>query len=79
VRVRFRLEAAADVEAASVCAIGTTGWRRAGNELYPTRSAAVDLDVDENEALIEQVELIHDIRHARAELARCEASPTGRG
>jgi PHD/YefM family antitoxin component YafN of YafNO toxin-antitoxin module len=34
------------------------------------KSAAVVLDVDEYEALIEQVELIHDIRDARAELAR---------
>jgi prevent-host-death family protein len=39
------------------------------------KSAAVVLDVDEYEALIEQVELIHDIRDARAELARGEGIP----
>jgi PHD/YefM family antitoxin component YafN of YafNO toxin-antitoxin module len=39
------------------------------------KSAAVVLDVDEYEALIEQVELIHDIRDARAGLARGEGIP----
>jgi PHD/YefM family antitoxin component YafN of YafNO toxin-antitoxin module len=39
------------------------------------KSAAVVLDVDEYEALIEQVGLIHDVRDARAELARGEGIP----
>ena len=34
------------------------------------KSAAVVLDVDEYESLVEQVELIRDIRDARAEMAR---------
>lgn len=36
------------------------------------KSAAVVLDVDEYEALVEQVELIRDIRDARAEMAQDE-------
>jgi prevent-host-death family protein len=36
------------------------------------KSAAVVLDVDEYESLVEQVELIRDIRDARAEMARGE-------
>ena len=39
------------------------------------KSAAVILDVDEYEALVEQVELIRDIRDARAEMARGEGIP----
>jgi len=39
------------------------------------KSAAVILDVDEYEALVEQVELIGDIRDARAEMARGEGIP----
>jgi antitoxin YefM len=39
------------------------------------KSAAVVLDVDEYEALVEQVELIRDIRDARAEMARGEGIP----
>ncbi|MCA1789710.1 MAG: type II toxin-antitoxin system Phd/YefM family antitoxin [Thioalkalivibrio sp.] len=39
------------------------------------KSAAVILDVDEYEALVEQVELIGDIRDARAEMARGESIP----
>jgi len=39
------------------------------------KSAAVVLDVDEYEALIEQVEIIRDIRDARAEMARGEGIP----
>ena len=37
------------------------------------KSAAVVLDVDGYEALVDQVELIRDIRDARAEMARGEA------
>ena len=36
------------------------------------KSAAVVLDVDEYEALVDQVELIRDIRDAKAEMARGE-------
>jgi prevent-host-death family protein len=36
------------------------------------KSAAVVLDVDEYEALVEEVELVREIREARAELARGE-------
>ena len=36
------------------------------------KSAAVVLDVDEYESLVEQVELIRDIRNAKAEMARGE-------
>ena len=36
------------------------------------KSAAVVLDVDEYEALIDEIELIRDIRQAKAELARGE-------
>ena len=36
------------------------------------KSAAVVLDVDEYEALIEEVELVRDIRRARSELASGE-------
>ena len=39
------------------------------------KSAAVVLDVDEYESLVEQVELIRDIRDARAEMARGEGIP----
>ena len=39
------------------------------------KSAAVVLDVDEYEALVEQVELIRDIRDARGEMARGEGIP----
>ncbi len=39
------------------------------------RSAAVILDVDEYEALVEEVELVRDIRKARAEFARGEGFP----
>lgn len=39
------------------------------------KSAAVVLDVDEYEALVEQVEFIRDIRDARAEMARGEGIP----
>ncbi|MEQ9569912.1 MAG: type II toxin-antitoxin system Phd/YefM family antitoxin [Longimicrobiales bacterium] len=36
------------------------------------RSAAVVLDVDEYEALVEQVEVIRDIRDAKSEMSRGE-------
>ena len=36
------------------------------------RSAAVVLDVDEYEALVEEIEVIREIRRAKAELARGE-------
>lgn len=39
------------------------------------RSAAVVLDVDQYEALVEEIELIRDIRQAKAELARGEGIP----
>ncbi|MFH1763940.1 MAG: type II toxin-antitoxin system Phd/YefM family antitoxin [Gemmatimonadota bacterium] len=39
------------------------------------RSAAVVLDVDEYEALVDEVELLRDIRQAQAELARGEGLP----
>ncbi|MBT8460976.1 MAG: type II toxin-antitoxin system Phd/YefM family antitoxin [Gemmatimonadetes bacterium] len=39
------------------------------------KSAAVVLDVDEYESLVEQVELIRDIRSAKAEMARGEGVP----
>ena len=39
------------------------------------KSAAVVLDVDEYEALVEEVELLRDVRAARAELARGEGVP----
>jgi len=39
------------------------------------KSAAVLMNVDEYEALVDEVELIRDIRQARAELARGEGIP----
>ena len=39
------------------------------------RSAAVVLDVDEYEALVDELEVIRDIRQAKAELARGEGIP----
>lgn len=39
------------------------------------KSAAVVLDVDEYEALIDEIEVICDIRQAKAELARGEGIP----
>lgn len=39
------------------------------------KSAAVILDVDEYEALVDEVELVRDIREARAELERGEGIP----
>lgn len=39
------------------------------------RSAAVVLDVDQYEALIEELEIVRDIREAKAELARGEGIP----
>ncbi|NNF13216.1 MAG: type II toxin-antitoxin system Phd/YefM family antitoxin [Gemmatimonadetes bacterium] len=39
------------------------------------RSAAVVLDVEHYEALIDEVELIREIRQAKAELARGEGIP----
>jgi prevent-host-death family protein len=39
------------------------------------RSAAVVLDVDQYEALVDEVELLRDIRQGRAELARGEGIP----
>ena len=39
------------------------------------KSAAVVLDVDEYEALIDEIEVIRDIRQAKAELARGEGIP----
>ena len=39
------------------------------------KSAAVVLDVDEYEALMEELEVIRDIRQAKAELARGEGIP----
>jgi prevent-host-death family protein len=41
------------------------------------KSAAVLLDVEEYEALVEEVELLRDVRTARAELARGEGVPHG--
>ncbi len=41
------------------------------------RSAAVVLDVDEYEALVEEVELFRDIQQARVELARGEGISHG--
>ncbi len=39
------------------------------------KSAAVVLDVEEYEALVEELEVIRDIRQAKAELARGEGIP----
>ena len=39
------------------------------------KSAAVVLDVDEYEALVDEIEIIRDIRQAKAELARGEGVP----
>ena len=39
------------------------------------KSAAVVLDVDQYEALIDEIEVIRDIRQAKAELARGEGIP----
>ncbi len=39
------------------------------------KSAAVVLDVDEYEALVDEIEVIRDIRQAKAELARGEGIP----
>lgn len=39
------------------------------------RSAAVVMDVDQYEALIEEIEVIRDIREAKAELVRGEGIP----
>jgi antitoxin YefM len=39
------------------------------------KSAAVVLDVDQYEALLDELELIRDIRQAKAELARGEGIP----
>ena len=39
------------------------------------KSAAVVLDVGQYEALVEEVEVIHDLREARAELDRGEGIP----
>ena len=39
------------------------------------RSAAVVMDVDQYEALVEEIEVIRDIREAKAELARGECIP----
>lgn len=39
------------------------------------KSAAVLLDVDEYEALVEELEVVRDIRMARAEIERGEAIP----
>jgi prevent-host-death family protein len=39
------------------------------------KSAAVVLDVDQYEALVEEIEVIRDIRQAKAELARGEGIP----
>ncbi len=39
------------------------------------RSAAVVMDVGQYEALVEEIELIRDIRQARAELGRGEGLP----
>lgn len=39
------------------------------------KSAAVVLDVDEYEALVEEIELLRDVRTARAELDRGEGVP----
>ena len=39
------------------------------------KSAAVVLDVDQYEALVDEIEIIRDIRHAKDELARGEGIP----
>jgi len=39
------------------------------------KSAAVVLDVDQYEAMVDEIELIRDIRQAKAELARGEGIP----
>jgi len=39
------------------------------------KSAAVVLDVDQYEALVDEIEIIRDIRQAKAELARGEGIP----
>ena len=39
------------------------------------KSAAIVLDVDEYESLVEELELVRDIRQAKAELARGEGIP----
>lgn len=39
------------------------------------KSAAVVLDVDQYEALIDEIEVVRDIRQAKAELARGEGVP----
>ena len=39
------------------------------------KSAAVLLDVDQYEALVDEIEVIRDIRQAKAELARGEGIP----
>jgi len=39
------------------------------------KSAAVVLDVDQYEAMVEEIEVIRDIRQAKAELARGEGIP----
>ena len=39
------------------------------------KSAAVVLDVDQYEALVDEIEVIRDIRQAKAELARGEGIP----
>jgi len=39
------------------------------------KSAAIVLDVDQYEALIDEIEVIRDIREAKAELARGEGIP----
>jgi prevent-host-death family protein len=39
------------------------------------KSAAIVLDVDQYEALVDEIEVIRDIRQAKAELARGEGIP----
>ena len=39
------------------------------------KSAAIVLDVDQYEALVDEIEFIRDIRQAKAELARGEGMP----
>jgi antitoxin YefM len=39
------------------------------------KSAAVVLDIDQYEALVDEIELIRDIRQAKSELARGEGIP----
>lgn len=39
------------------------------------KSAAVVLDVDQYEAMVDEIELIRDLRQAKAELARGEGIP----